>query len=154
MPIKPENKVRYPKNWKEISEDIRFNRAGNRCEVCGVKNYELGGRDSSGNWHKAHPVKERKCRLVWPKQGNEWWCGDSDNPLMLRIVKIILTVAHLDHTPENCDYDNLKAMCQSCHLHHDKKLHLTNRLRCKDTVDMFSGKKGSPHDWREQEKVS
>ena len=38
MPIKPENKSRYPKNWKEIRERILI-RANNRCEFCGVENH-------------------------------------------------------------------------------------------------------------------
>lgn len=28
MPIRPENRARYPKNWKAISLRIRFERAG------------------------------------------------------------------------------------------------------------------------------
>jgi len=40
---------------------------------------------------------------------------------------VILTVAHLDHTPENCDEGNLKAMCQACHLHYDKDHHRRTR---------------------------
>lgn len=77
MPIRPENKARYPKNWPEISAKIRA-RAGNKCEDCGVENYSI--RDGS---------------------------------------KIVLTVAHLDHTPENCDDDNLRAWCQRCHNRYD-----------------------------------
>lgn len=38
MPIKPENKARYPKNWKEIRQQI-LERACNRCEMCGVENH-------------------------------------------------------------------------------------------------------------------
>lgn len=38
MPIKPENKSRYPANWKVISRFVRFVRAGNRCELCGAEN--------------------------------------------------------------------------------------------------------------------
>ena len=38
MPIRPENKARYPKNWPEISARIRA-RAGNKCEDCGVPLY-------------------------------------------------------------------------------------------------------------------
>lgn len=34
-------------------------------------------------------------------------------------VKIVLTVAHLDHTPENCADENLKALCQKCHNRYD-----------------------------------
>jgi hypothetical protein len=32
MPIRKENKGRYPPNWKSISYHIRFVRAGGRCE--------------------------------------------------------------------------------------------------------------------------
>lgn len=31
----------------------------------------------------------------------------------------MLTVAHLDHVPENCAPGNLKAMCQRCHNTYD-----------------------------------
>ena len=31
MPIKPENKARYPKDWKQVRARILV-RAGNRCE--------------------------------------------------------------------------------------------------------------------------
>ncbi len=37
--------------------------------------------------------------------------------------KVVLTVGHLDHTPENCDPDNLRAWCQRCHLTYDAKHH-------------------------------
>jgi len=32
---------------------------------------------------------------------------------------VVLTVAHLDHTPEHCDDANLKAWCQRCHNTYD-----------------------------------
>jgi hypothetical protein len=38
-------------------------------------------------------------------------------------TKVVLTVAHLDHTPENCADENLKAMCQGCHLAYDADHH-------------------------------
>lgn len=39
MPIKPENKKLYPANWREISNRIRFDRAGGVCEWegCGAQ---------------------------------------------------------------------------------------------------------------------
>ena len=40
MPIRPENKARYPKDWKARSRFVRFYRARNRCEWCGAMNYE------------------------------------------------------------------------------------------------------------------
>lgn len=91
MPIKKENKARYPKNWKAISEYIRFNRANNRCEVCGLPNYSY--------------VNSKTREICLPDEENA--------------IRIVLTVAHLDHTPENCDYSNLKAMCQKCHNNYD-----------------------------------
>lgn len=47
MPIKPENKSRYPKNWKEIRERI-LKRANNRCEFCGVDNHTYRYNQNTG----------------------------------------------------------------------------------------------------------
>ena len=48
MPIRPDMKDRYPDDWKEISQRIRFERAKGRCEWCGAENYaahpETGSR--------------------------------------------------------------------------------------------------------------
>jgi hypothetical protein len=38
MPILPENKIRYPRDWKLRSRFVRFYRAKNRCEWCGAAN--------------------------------------------------------------------------------------------------------------------
>jgi len=40
MPIRPENKSRYPKDWKLRSRFVRFYRAKNKCEWCGAENYQ------------------------------------------------------------------------------------------------------------------
>lgn len=40
-----------------------------------------------------------------------------------RWIVIILTVAHLDHVPENCADDNLRFWCQRCHLSYDAEHH-------------------------------
>ena len=34
MPIRPENRARYPKDWKLRSRFVRFVRARGRCEWC------------------------------------------------------------------------------------------------------------------------
>ena len=39
---------------------------------------------------------------------------------------VVLTVAHLDHTPENVNPENLKAWCQRCHLTYDAPHHAAN----------------------------
>lgn len=33
---------------------------------------------------------------------------------------VVLTVAHLDHQPENCADENLRALCQRCHNRYDQ----------------------------------
>ena len=40
MPIHPDMKTRYPKNWNAISKRIRFERANSRCEWCEAENGE------------------------------------------------------------------------------------------------------------------
>ena len=84
MPIKPENKHRYPANWREIRARI-LKRANDCCEFCGVKNHTYRFN---------------------PKTGKDAY--------------IVLTIAHLDHQPENCSDDNLRALCQKCHNNYDK----------------------------------
>ena len=39
MPIRHENKSRYPKDWKIRSRFVRFIRAKGRCEWCDAENY-------------------------------------------------------------------------------------------------------------------
>ena len=102
MPIRPENRARYPANWREISERIRFDRADSQCECEG----ECGRGTHKGRCPNVHG---------YPAYGSE--------------SIVVLTVAHLDHTPENCDEENLKAMCQGCHLHYDKEHHAETAYR-------------------------
>ncbi|NJL72858.1 MAG: hypothetical protein HC888_15545 [Candidatus Competibacteraceae bacterium] len=46
-----------------------------------------------------------------------------------RPVKVVLTVAHLDHDPSHADPARLKALCQRCHLVLDAPLHAANARR-------------------------
>lgn len=96
------NRKNYPENWKQISIDIR-NRSGGRCECegeCGLHN----GND------------------LFEKEGHR--CNEINGELAkFARGKVMLTVAHLNHTPMDCRYENLKAMCQRCHLRYDSKLH-------------------------------
>ena len=40
MPIKPENRARYPKDWKIRSYFVRFVRGRGKCEFCGAPHGE------------------------------------------------------------------------------------------------------------------
>lgn len=150
MPISAEKMKLYPggsiksAEWQEIRERVRA-RAGNRCEKCGVENHSLGGRLNSGKFLKAQPKGDNGLRLVWPKPGEEWWCGDGE-PIKLRIIKIVCTVAHFDnHLTDHSD-DNLRFWCQQCHLRHDARQHaesarLTRRRKASqvDIEDWLAG---------------
>lgn len=40
--------------------------------------------------------------------------------------------AHLDHNPQNCNKDNLKAYCAPCHLRYDAQHHAETRKKKKE----------------------
>lgn len=149
MPIRPENVHRYPADWPQI-RDLVLRRAHNRCETCQVENYALGGRTRRGLWLPALPLGEKLLRLEWPPPGTIAFCGHLMGVLGndahyvgedLRIIRIVLTIAHLDHTPENCALDNLRALCQRCHLAYDQLHHqqtaYANRRRDRALADLF-----------------
>ncbi|MEW5893354.1 MAG: hypothetical protein AB1697_09465 [Pseudomonadota bacterium] len=116
MPIRPENRSRYPANWPEIRERIRT-RSGNRCEWCGVPNGAVGYRRADGDFL----FMPRALREAGYKAGDTVACNDGTS---LKIIRIVLTVAHVhDHRPEACDDDNLAHLCQRCHLRHDVEHH-------------------------------
>ncbi len=87
MPIRRENRDRYPKHWKSLRAEI-LTRASHRCENCGAENYQ------------PHPITGSK---------------------------VILTIAHLNHQPEDCDPENLRAWCQKCHNTYDAPYRLADR---------------------------
>ena len=118
MPIRAEMKALYPANWREISLSIRA-RAGQCCEQCGVPNYEIGAR-AGGKWWKAEPKGSED--HDHPRAGEDFPCRNGDEVQWLRTIRIILTVAHLDHDPRNCKPENLRAWCQRCHNLYDASM--------------------------------
>lgn len=46
-----------------------------------------------------------------------------------------LTVAHLNHVPEDVADDNLMALCAPCHLRYDAKHHAETRRERKETTE-------------------
>jgi hypothetical protein len=111
MPIRESEKARYPKDWKVISKRIRFERAKGRCEWPGCE-------APHGETVKRSKIAPENWFTITP--------GQEHADLQCYTVKIILTVAHLDHCPENCADDNLLALCQLHHLRLDAKLHAKN----------------------------
>lgn len=145
MPVRPERLKHYPggslssPEWQAIRERIRA-RAGNVCEQCGVKNHALGGRRSDGRFLEARPLGDNGLRLVWPQPGTDAWCGADDAAQLLRIIRIVCTVAHVDHDESNNGDENLAFWCQRCHNRHDARhrarSRAMNRHRDAGQIDM------------------
>lgn len=128
MPIKPENRARYPKNWREVSLAIR-ERAGWRCEC-------------EGECGRAHYVPDAVVNMVRDGLTPDTRCGAEQQwPHPVTGSTVVLTVAHLDHQPEHCAPENLKAMCQRCHLAYDREHHgqtaAATRRQGKAAGDLF-----------------
>lgn len=137
MPIRAELRWLYPIDWKLISRNIRFDRARGCCEACGRPH---GGRVvqlADGRW--------------WDEAARTWR-GDDGQPagwpdvldyVRARERRFHLGTAHLDHDPQNSAFRNLMALCQRCHLRHDRAEHLRRRrvnLRRRLAVgDLFLG---------------
>jgi hypothetical protein len=137
MPIKPELLALYPPDWHEISQRIRFVRAGGRCEACrrphGWTVYTL----PDGRWYDAAAqswVSERGEPAAGPSLIERW---------TVLVVRVVLSCAHVDHDPSHNWEGNLRAWCQRCHLSHDAPHHLVQRritFRFRSAIgDLFDG---------------
>ncbi len=145
MPIRPENKDLYPKDWPQISKAIRES-AGNHCESCGAPNgvnilrgVEFGNRPAyavpcgiGATTYDAVSGELLDVTVLAQLVGRGW-----------REVRVVLTVAHLDHQPQNCDPANLRALCQRCHNVYDapmRRAGIAERARAKNAIgDLFAG---------------
>ena len=114
----PVDYSRYPKDWKAISERIR-ERSGGQCECMG----ECG-------LHRTNPGPRRCCEM-------------NGHPAKWAKGKVVLTVAHLGvdypdgrkgdpHDKLDVRDENLKALCQRCHLRYDVKEHVKNAARTRE----------------------
>jgi hypothetical protein len=101
--MSPFDRSKYPPDWEAISLRIK-ERAGWRCECAG----ECGSPGHS------------PCGIEHGTVAQSAAVGRDGRR---REYRIVLTTAHLDHVPTNCADDNLKAMCQPCHLRYDRDRH-------------------------------
>lgn len=70
------------------------------------------------------------------EQGACLWCGAANHrPHPVTGSRVVLTVAHLsDMRPEADDMLNLAALCQRCHLRHDRPHHAATRRARKESA--------------------
>lgn len=122
----PCNYKHYPANWKTEIRPAILLRAGNRCERCQVPN---GAIICRGKWGSTDVYQNDDGQIFCADTGKDMgssyvgdvWVGGKQT-----LTKVVLTIAHLDHDITNNQYTNLQALCQRCHLGHDKYLHRAN----------------------------
>ncbi len=136
MPIRPEMRPRYPKDWPEISREVR-EAAGWRCEECRVPDGAWGWREPGGRFIR---VNKRRVRQV----GLAFHVEEVDGSRR-KVFRIVLTVAHLDHVPENVGTPgvrpNLRAWCQRCHNRYDGPTRVAGikARRAAEPLPLFEG---------------
>ena len=160
MPIKAENRGLHlggsptSKLWHALRALV-LERAGRKCEQCGAPHMAAIIRrpgeygltvplPGSGVWVSRHD--DRTGVFL----GNTW-----SDAYRGRSVKVVLTIAHLNHDPTDNDgwepgqpvkpfgQSNLGALCQTCHLRHDHDHHRANAARTRRSKlaagDLFEG---------------
>jgi len=100
---------KYPENWKTEIRPAILKRAGHKCEFCGAPNHHTIVRHGD-----QFEIIEGMVLEAMAIDG-------------VKTTWIVLTIAHMDHDITNNHPDNLKALCQKCHLNHDKLQHKLTR---------------------------
>jgi len=125
MPIDYKN---YPANWKTEIRPAILERANNCCEFCGVHNHSDGFRNKEGRFYTTEFIIEELESTGLDMFDDELsHCIQNDGKA--KPIKIVLTIAHLDHDTTNNDPTNLKALCQRCHNRYDIEHRKENRKK-------------------------
>ena len=138
MPIRPALRALYPAHWRELSRRVRFERAGGRCQGCGRPHLVQLRCLPDGRWFDDAKAtwRDRRGRSArWP---------DLVEAARFRTTRVVLAAAHLDSNPANNRLGNLRALCQRCHMLHDRPHHLAQRwITCRRRYalgDLFLGR--------------
>lgn len=118
---------RYPPNWKSEIVPRILKRSNNQCENdnCNFKNGQLVWsvrfRGKTIGWFETFEEADKQEKSFESK-----FCFRTKQTIYIpnpKQVKVVLTIAHLDHDETNFNVtdDRLKAMCQLCHLRYDAK---------------------------------
>ena len=121
MPIRPENRWLYPIDWPQLSQAIRFDRAGARCERCARPHRRFVAHLGDGRWWDGDAACWRSAR------GRRVAVRDRFELGSVWTTYVVLACAHLDHDPTNNPPRNLAALCQRCHMLHDGPEHRRRR---------------------------
>lgn len=115
MPIRAEVRSFYGWEWRRVARPRILKRAGDKCEHCQVPNGKMVARVDAlpGWWFSLEgEIHDATGALKGMFRGSEL---DVD-----RLVVIKLSIAHLNQTSGDDRDENLAALCQCCHLKHDR----------------------------------
>lgn len=111
---------------------------GAKCEQCGKPHREkiwvYSSLATDGQCWSASMVAQKWtcCRFGAGKLYENFRLEGGEFTSKARRIRVILTVAHLNHTPGDDRDENLKALCQWCHFNYDKLHHKETRCLRKD----------------------
>lgn len=111
----------YPPTWKSEIRPRILKRAGDKCEECGVPNGMLILRGEYDGKEVYQDLDGWIYDAATSEMIGDDYVGEVDPSGTNKFFPIVLTVAHLDHDPENWNVkdDRLKALCQLHHLRLD-----------------------------------
>jgi hypothetical protein len=89
--------------------------------------------ENVGRYPSDWKVRSRFVRFYRAKNRCEWCGAANGKPHPVTGSTVVLTVAHVyDDAPENSSLLNLAALCQRCHLNHDRDIHIRNRQESRE----------------------
>lgn len=137
-PIRPENRGRYPDDWPEIRAAV-LARAGHRCECRGECGHDHAA-EVDPEWVATQASLRALGQIEPATEHDPPRCSEiHQTPAEYARGMVVLTVAHLDHQPEHNDPSNLRAMCQRCHLAHDREHHTQTRAETRRRATEAAG---------------
>ena len=118
---------KYPPNWLKETRPRIMKRSNNTCECegCDFKHLEevwaVKHKGRTTGWFRDYNEAEKMPKTIESKRNKK--SGKVELIPNPKKVKVILTIAHLDHDETNHEVtdDRLMAMCQLCHLRYDAK---------------------------------
>ena len=121
MPIRKELRYFYPIDWPQLSAWCALS-APRGAVTCGRPHRKIVHHLGDGRWfdeaHETWRSRAEGREVNWPAY------GEYRN---LKQTRVVLATAHLDHDPGNSRPGNLRALCQRCHMIHDRPGHRRRR---------------------------
>lgn len=140
MPIRPDLRHFYGREWQTVTRPRILERAGHKCEQCKKPNHA----DVETVTGKIEPAPGSTIRFMFWRLESEKagvWIDRYGSASLrsqlrrlydVRIIHVVLTVAHLNHVAGDDRDENLRALCQWCHLVYDYDHHRESRGARKD----------------------